>query len=229
MDEICDIAKKNGLVVVEDSAQSIGSTYKGVQSGAYGLAGCFSTHPLKNLNACGDGGFVTTNNLKLANDIKLMRSHGLVDRNRVENFGFVSRMDALQAAILTFRLGKLDDVILKRRINAESYISNLNIDEVVFPPETNDYFNTYHTFVVRVKDRDKLASWLLSKGVQTAIHYPIPIHLQPAAQKYGHRLGDFPAVECQAAEILSLPIHQYLKQDQIEYVIEAIINFYRQN
>lgn len=229
MDEICDIADKNGLVVIEDSAQSIGSTYKGRASGAYGLAGCFSTHPLKNLNACGDGGFITTNNIQLANEIKLMRNHGLIDRNKVEKFGFVSRMDALQAAILRYRLGKLDNVISRRRLNAERYISNLNVEGVVFPIETKEYFNTYHTFVVRAKNRDKLASWLLEKGIQTAIHYPIPIHLQPAAQKLGYYHGDFPAVERQAGEILSLPIHQYLKSDQIDYVIESISKFYRQN
>ena len=229
MDEVCDVADKNGLVVIEDSAQSIGSTYKGRASGAYGLAGCFSTHPLKNLNACGDGGFITTNNIQLANEIKLMRNHGLIDRNKVEKFGFVSRMDALQAAILRYRLGKLDNVISRRRLNAERYISSLDVEEVVFPIETKEYFNTYHTFVVRAKNRDKLASWLLEKGIQTAIHYPIPIHLQPAAQKLGYRHGDFPAVECQAGEILSLPIHQYLKSDQIDYVIESISKFYRQN
>lgn len=229
MDEICDIADKNGLVVIEDSAQSIGSTYKGRASGAYGLAGCFSTHPLKNLNACGDGGFITTNNIQLANEIKLMRNHGLIDRNKVEKFGFVSRMDALQAAILRYRLGKLDNVISRRRLNAERYISNLNVEGVVFPIETKEYFNTYHTFVVRAKNRDKLASWLLEKGIQTAIHYPIPIHLQPAAQKLGYYHGDFPAVERQAGEILSLPIHQYLKSDQIDCVIESISKFYRQN
>ena len=226
MDRIMEIAEKHNLAVLEDAAQSIGSLYKNRLSGSYGHIGCFSTHPLKNLNACGDGGFVVTNNEALAKKIRSMRNHGLVDRNTVEIFGYVSRMDALQAAILTYRLDRLASVIRRRRANTVLYRHFLDPAHVYVPEETEDYFNTFHTFVIQVDQRDELQSWLAENGIQTAIHYPIPIHLQPAAKKLGYKTGDFRMAEEQAGRILTLPVNQLLQPAQIRYISEAINAFY---
>ena len=166
--------------MIEDAAQSIGSLFNGVMSGAASDIGCFSAHPLKNLNACGDGGFAVTNDNAVAARIKSMRNHGLVDRNTVEEFGYVSRMDTIQAAILNYRIDHLDGVIAKRRSNAMLYRELL--DSSHMPDEGEEYFNTFHTFVIQVDQRDELAAYLSDRGIQTAIHYPVPIHLQSATK-----------------------------------------------
>ena len=225
MEELADIAKKEGLYIIEDAAQSMGSKYKGKLSGTLGHVGCFSAHPLKNLNACGDAGFLVTENQQVAENVRRMRNHGLVDRNIVETFGYVSRMDALQAAILSFRLTQLEGVIKKRRRNAEIYMNELDSSSLVLPKEPQDYFNSYHTFIIRTDLRDKLKDYLASNQVETAIHYPVPIHLQPAATKFGYRSGSFFETEKQASQILTLPIHQFLSEAQILFVCEKINEF----
>lgn len=226
MAEITRIAKKHNLMVVEDCAQSIGSKFDGKLSGAWGDVGCFSAHPLKNLNACGDGGFVTTNDNNLAEKIKLMRSHGLQDRNTVLSFGYVSRLDVIQAAILIYRLEKLEDVIRRRRENAADYINILKPKHIFWPAQNKRYFDTFHTFVIQVDRREELITYLGQKGVQTAIHYPVPIHLQPAAKNLGYSRGDFPITEKQSERILTLPINQFLKTAQISYISEQINSFF---
>ena len=226
MDEINKIAHSYNLFVIEDAAQSIGSSFNGKMSGSTGHIGCFSTHPLKNLNACGDGGFITTNDEVLADKVRSIRNHGLVDRNTVETFGYVSRMDAIQAAILTFRLSMLQNVIERRTKNAEAYTKLLNPECVFIPRNGPLEVNTFHTFVVQVKQRDELAKFLHSEFVETAIHYPVPIHLQPASKKFGYKLGDFKVTEKQATQILTLPIHQFLIKEQISRVCHLINRFF---
>lgn len=226
MDRIQAIAASHGLVVIEDAAQSIGSKYKSRLSGAFGDVGCFSTHPLKNLNACGDGGFIVTDEAEIHLEISRLRNHGLVDRNTVEQFGYVSRMDALQAAILSYRIDKLDQVIGKRRENAQLYKGLLDTDHIYFPSDAEQYFDSYHTFVIQCADRDALSKYLESEGVQTAIHYPIPIHLQPASRNLPYHHGDFPVTERQAGRIITLPINQFLEREQIEFVANRVNNFF---
>ena len=222
MDAINDIAARRSLYVIEDAAQSIGSMWRGKSSGSLGTLGCFSAHPLKNLNACGDAGFITTDVEDVVSRIRRIRNHGMVERNNVEEFGMVSRMDSLQAAILKFRLSRLSKVIARRRDNAEIYQRLLNPQRVFLPLETENEFNTYHTFVVQVDKRDEMRRDLLARGIETAVHYPIPIHLQPAGQKLGYKNGDFPETERQANRILTLPVKQYLAESQICYVAEIV-------
>ena len=226
MTEIMAIASEFAIPVIEDAAQSIGSRNNGFPSGSLGAVGCFSAHPLKNLNACGDSGFLVSNNEKLVSGIKQFRNHGMSERNTVQRFGLVSRMDSLQAAILNFRLSKLDTVINKRRKNADLYRKNLSQKYVDLPHDSDTDFNTYHTFVIQCEKRDQLAEYLKVNGIQTAIHYPIPIHLQPAALQLGYRKGDFPAVECQSGRILTLPIHQYLSADDIMRISTTVNEFF---
>ena len=225
MDLIMPIARRYSLMVIEDSAQAIGSRYHGRLSGTFGDIGCFSAHPLKNLNAAGDSGFILTNHDAYADTIRLLRNHGLADRNTVTRFGHVSRMDTLQAAILRYRLKRLDWIIERRRANADEYRKHLDPAHVFVPPEQNHEFNTHHTYVVQVDHRDALQKRLGERGIGTAIHYPIPIHLQPAAASLEHKLGDFPVCERQAQRSLSLPIHPGLKSGDIPHIAAAINDF----
>jgi dTDP-4-amino-4,6-dideoxygalactose transaminase len=228
MDKISEISKRYKIPVVEDCAQSILSKYKNKMSGAWGEVGCFSAHPLKNLNAIGDGGYLTTNNRRIYDQIKSLRTHGMQEsRDNVKNFGYVSRMDNLQAAVLNFRLKNLQKVVDIRRRNVELYLNNLNLDKVYFPSEKKNEFNTYHTFVVQVKNRNKLKAYLKSKGVNTAIHYPVPIHLQTASKFLNYKKGSFPKTEEQSKKILTLPINQYLKKNEIIYICKLINNFFK--
>ena len=224
MDMILKIAKKYNLKIIEDAAQAIGSKFNNRFSGTFGDIGCFSAHPLKNLNAIGDSGYLITNNKNYYEKIKDLSNHGMTVRDRVKNFGYVSRMDNLQAAILNFKLKKLNNVIIKRRNNFQIYRQNLS-KKVFFPVENKNEFNSYHTFVVQVENRDKLRKYLLANKIITSIHYPVPIHLQPAAKKLGYKKGDFPETEKQSKKILTLPIHQDLKKSDILRVCKIINKF----
>ncbi len=229
MESITKVAEQHGLYVVEDAAQAIGSRYREKPSGSLGTMGCFSTHPLKNLNACGDGGFLTTNDKNIADRVRLMGNHGMVDRETITSFGRVSRMDALQAAVLCFRLERLFDVIEKRRRNAKRYLVGLNSEKILVPKEAKNEFHTYHTFVIQVERRDLLRKFLGSRGISTAIHYPVPIHLQPASAYLGYGKGDFPVAENQADQIVTLPINQYMTDQQVDYVANAVNQYFEKD
>lgn len=226
MDPIMAVAKKHGIAVIEDAAQSMGATYRGRKSGAIGHVGCFSTHPLKNLNACGDGGFITTDDAEIAERSRRLQNHGMVDRNTAVEWGYVSRMDCIQAAILRVRLRHLPEVIEKRLKNANLYRQFLD-QKHVFIPDCQPYEgNTFCSFVVQLDRRDALIAHLRANGIGSSIHYPIPIHLMPAAKPLGRRKGDFPMVERQADRIITLPVHQFLSADQIRKVSDCINGFY---
>lgn len=227
MDAINEIAKRHGLFVIEDSAQAFGAKYAGVMCGALGDVGCFSAHPLKIFNAAGDAGFITTNNTDLFNKIKLMRNHGLIDRTTAVEWGYVSRMNALQAELLRMRLAEeFSENLNARQINASLYKNLLNSKFVFIPPVSAKAFHTYMCLVIQVPRRDELQKHLLDLGVKVAIHYPVPIHMQPVAQYLGYKEGDFPMTEKQAKSIMTIPVHQYLKRHEIEYVANAINDFY---
>lgn len=226
MDPITDIAKKHGLKIIEDAAQSMGSEYKGRKSGTFGDVGCFSCHPLKNMNACGDGGLITTDDPEVRERAMRLRNHGLVDRNTALEFGYVSRMDNLQAAILRLRLRHLPDVIGRRRRNVEQYRREVDPEHIFIPPCLNHEFNTFVLFVAQLDRRDELQKFLSERGIATGVHYPIPIHLQPAANALGYGKGDFPSVERQADRIISLPHNQNLSESQVSYVCDQINAFY---
>jgi len=226
MKEIIRISKKYGIPIIEDAAQSINSKYYGKKAGSFGDIGCFSAHPLKNLNAYGDSGFLTTNNYLFYKKALEMRNHGLVDRNLVKKFGFLSRMDVLQAAILNYRIKNVDKTIEKRRNNAKFYFKYLDRKNYILIDEKKYQYNTYHTFVIQTQERDKLIKFLKKKGIGTAIHYPIPIHLQPASKYLGYKKGDFPVTEQQAKTILTLPIHQNLSKKDLELIVNQLNKFY---
>jgi dTDP-4-amino-4,6-dideoxygalactose transaminase len=227
MPAIREIADRHGLKIVEDAAQSIGSTLLDRPSGAWGDAAAFSLHPLKNLNAAGDAGFLSTPHADVAERVKRLGHHGQSDRNTVIEWGINSRLDTLQAAFLLLRLDRLDHVIARRRANAALYRRLLDTKHVFSPPCRQEEFNSFHTFVVQVDRRDALREHLHASGIGSTIHYPIPIHLQPAAAKLGCKPGDLPVTETQAQRILSLPIHQFLTEAEIERVADTVNGFFR--
>lgn len=227
MSAIIKIAKKYNLKVIEDAAQSFGSKYKNKHAGTFGDIGCFSLHPLKNLNGIGDGGLVITNNKKYYERIKKLRNHGLRDRNHVDEFGYVSRYDSLKASIVMDRLNNLKFMINKRRQNATIYKKLISNPNVFIPDETKSEFNTYHTFVIQVKKRSELIKYLKKNGISTAIHYPIPIHLQKAFTKKDNKKLNLPNTISQSKEILSLPINQFVTNKELIYISQKINNFYK--
>ena len=229
MDKITKICSDYNIDIIEDAAQAIGAKYKGHRVGSLGTIGCFSLHPLKNLAVYGDGGFLTTNSTQLYERIKLLRNHGLSDRNTCEEWGVNSRLDTLQAAIALYKLPKLEELNLKFREIAKTYWEGLN-NIVEAPTDKRGEYGVYHNYVIQVdeKDRDKLMEYLLFEhGVQTAIHYPKLIHTQPAAKNLGYRKsGDFPNAERLVKRMISLPIYPELSNTKIRLVINGINSYF---
>ena len=228
MGPVLNIAKIHNLVVIEDAAQAAGAKYKGNMAGSMGRVGCFSLHPLKNLNSAGDGGIIVTNDDHLAEQLCLLRNHGLKSRNEVLFWGYNSRLDSLQAAILNCRLTGLSQVIEQRRQFAKIYRSKL--DRWVYCPEDRpDCYDVYHLFVIQTPQRNALKNYLEAEGIQTEIHYPVPIYLQPCAKYLGYKPGDFPVVEAQCQQILSLPMHNGLLKAEVEWVANTIVGFFQKH
>ncbi len=225
MNEILDIAKERNIKVIEDAAQAIGTKYHQKKAGALADAGCFSFHPLKTLNACGDAGGITTNDEELYIKILKLRNIGLKNRNEIDIWGYNSRLDSIQAAILNVKLEYLEQWIEKRRCNAHYYIKNLDPNFIKVPTEAEYERHSFHIFIIQTKKRDELAKYLLEHGIETKIHYPIPIHLQKVISSYGCFEGTLPKTEAISKNILTLPIHQDLKKDEIKYIAQIINNF----
>ena len=226
MDEINGIAERYGLKVVEDAAQAIGANYRGRRVGSLGIAAGFSLHPLKNLSVYGDGGLITTNDSTLDAKLRLLRNHGLRNRDECEIWGYNSRLDTLQAAFAEIKLAKLDVWNHRCREIASSYRDELSA-YVQVPVDQPWEECVYHNFVIRTGQRDELMAYLKEKGVETRIHYPIPIHLQDAASDLGYRQGDFPNAELYALTMISLPIYPELTDNEVRYIIEATKTFFR--
>jgi dTDP-4-amino-4,6-dideoxygalactose transaminase len=218
MDPILAIAEKNGIPVVEDACQSHGSDYQGRRCGSMGQIGCFSFYPGKNLGAYGEGGAAVTNDAALATRIRLLRAWGEETRYEHKYRGFNYRMDGIQGAVLGVKLKHLESWTEARRARAATYARALQDTGVVVPVERPGVRHVYHVYVVRTPDRDGLRARLTEAGVQTGVHYPIPVHLQPAYRDLGYSVGDFPVSERAAREVLSLPIYPELTEEQIETI-----------
>jgi len=226
MGAIMDIADRHNLMVVEDSAQTMGSYYKGRHGGTFGQANGISCHPLKNLNAIGDGGFLLTDDDKVAEKVRLYRNHGLESRDNCVLFGVNSRLDVLNAEVLSFRLDRLKSVIERRRANVNLYREMITAEQVFIPPCQPHEENSFVMFLTQCDDREGLQAHLTEKGVQSLVYYGTPLHLHPAAAKLGFGRGDLPKAEAQCDRVLALPHHQNLSKDQISYVAETVNAFY---
>jgi dTDP-4-amino-4,6-dideoxygalactose transaminase len=218
MDPILAIAQQHGIPVIEDACQSHGSEYHGRRCGSMGQIGCFSFYPGKNLGAYGEGGAVVTNDPEVATRIRLLRAWGEETRYEHKYRGFNYRMDGIQGAVLGVKLKHLEAWTEARRTHAKTYAHALADSNVIPPVERNRTRHVYHVYVVRAQERDALRARLTDAGVQTGVHYPIPVHLQPAYRDLGYSAGDFPVSERAASEVLSLPIYPELTEAQIHTI-----------
>jgi dTDP-4-amino-4,6-dideoxygalactose transaminase len=225
MEPVLEIAGEKGLVVIEDACQAHGARYNGKRVGSLGHAAAFSFYPGKNLGAYGDGGLVVTNDEQTADSLRMLRNYGQRQKYHHLLQGFNRRLDTLQAAVLRVKLPYLDGWNSARRRHAAQYNELLESAGVGLPFEPGYSESVYHLYVIRVADRDGLAAHLKERGVSAGIHYPVPIHLQPAYSELGYSAGSFPVSEQAAHEILSLPMYAELTEGQIEHVAEAVREF----
>ncbi len=226
LDDLQQICARKNAALIEDAAQAHGARYRGQRIGSFGKLACFSFYPGKNLGAYGDGGLITTNNPALTERLCCLRNHGRTTKYEHSEVGFNYRMDALQGTVLKFKLTFLDEWNENRRYWAGRYRERLSGAPLRVPPLLAHTEPVYHLFTVRCSERDRLAAFLADCGIETGVHYPVPLHLQPAFRHLGHHEGDFPVAEAIARETISLPIFPELTEQQFEHVCESIDEFY---
>jgi dTDP-4-amino-4,6-dideoxygalactose transaminase len=222
MDPIRAVAARHGLAVIEDAAQAHGARYRGLRAGIVGDFGCFSFYPTKNLGAAGEGGIVVTDDERGAEQIRALRNWG--ERAKYEHAvrAFNMRMDALQAAVLRVKLRHLDEWTNRRRRIAQRYDEALDGIGLQLPREMEYARHVYHLYTVRARERDGLQKLLAADGIATGVHYPIPIHLQPAWADLGYAAGAFPEAERAAGDVLSLPLYPEMTDEQVETVVSSV-------
>ena len=228
LDKIKTIAKKYNLKIIQDTSQAIDSRFKNKQSIYFGDICTYSMHPLKNLNIWGDGGFIATNNKRIADKLYLLRNHGLISRNKSKIFGYNSRLDTIQAVVANYKLkNKLNTITKKRIKNAHLFDKLFKINPIVKIMKRFSHLKeVFHVYHINVKKRDQLQQYLIKNNVDAKVHYPIPIHLQSAAEYLKYKRGDFPTAEKMANTTLSLPVHEFIKENDIKYVVNLINKFY---
>lgn len=228
MDKILSLAKKYKLHVIEDAAQAHGALYKRKRVGSFGILGAFSFYPAKNLGAYGDAGAITTNYSKLAHRLKGLREYGENSRYYYGELGYNSRLDQLQAAILTIKLKHLERWNAKRKKLANYYTKKIKeeISQVTPPFVGENVTHVYYAYVIKAPRRDQLAKYLKHRGIQTVVYYPTPLHLQKSLSNLGYKRSDFPTAESLAKQILSLPLYPQLTHEQQDYIIQSIKEFY---
>tara|TARA_B110000008_G_scaffold48979_1_gene47792 strand:- start:13693 stop:14790 length:1098 start_codon:yes stop_codon:yes gene_type:complete len=226
MDKILKIARKHNLKIIEDAAQAVGAKYKNKNIGNWGDTSCFSMHPIKNLGLLGDGGFICTNSMSIQKKLLLLRNHGHKNRDEIIAVGFNSRLDTFQASVGLIFLNELKS--WTERINqiADQYRSRI-VGPLIHPVIKKDSYAVYQNYIIMVNERDELMKFLLDKGVETKVHYPIPIHKQEAYKDLDKSKQNLPETERQVTQILSLPIYPELTDEQVELTIVMINEFYK--
>ncbi len=227
MPKLMEIAERHGLPVVEDACQGILAAIDGKRAGTWGVAGGFSLHPLKNLNVWGDGGVIVTDDDEVAAKLRLLRNHGLKNRDEIEILGYNSRLDTLQAIVGNWLIGQTHDITQKRIDNAAVYDAAFaEIPEIRIPPRRDNVKRVFHLYIVFAENRDELMAHCLDRGVEAKVHYPIPLYAQEGLAHLGYKAGDFPVSDRHAGSIITFPTDQHLAADQIGYVIDTVREFY---
>jgi len=227
MRKISKIADQYNLPVVEDACQSILGSIDGKNAGTWGHAGAFSLHPLKNINVWSDGGVIVTDDFELDKKLRLMRNHGLADRDSVTLMGYNSRLDTIQAVVGNWILSQAKSISDRRIANANYLDKGLEkINQITIPLRPDGFRLVYHLYIVFAKDRDGLLQYCVDKGIEAKIHYPIPIYRQPALKQLGYKEGDFLVTDVHTTKIITFPCDQHLEQSQLDYIIETVTDYY---
>ncbi len=227
MPKLKKIAQKYKLPIVEDACQSILASINKKNSGTWSDFGAFSLHPLKNINVWSDGGIIVTNSKKYYEHLKLLRNHGLVDRDNVKICGYNSRLDTLQAVVGNWLIPDAKKIANKRIKNANFYDENFSkIKEISIPPRLKNFKIVYHLYIVFAEKRNELLKYCLKKGIEAKIHYPIPMYRQKALKFLKHKKGDFPVSDRHAKSIISFPCDQHLSDKEMQYIVDCVKKFY---
>lgn len=230
MPQIMEIADRHGLPVIEDACQSMLSELNGRQSGSWGIASGYSMHPLKLLNVWGDAGMVTTNDDEMARKLRLLRNHGLRNRDEIEILGYNTRLDTVQAVVGKWIVRQARDIARSRAEKAAFYDRGFEgIPEVRIPPRRENVRHTYLLYILFVERRDELLKYCLDHGIEAKIHYPIPLYQQEGLSHFGYRPGDFPVTDRHAEQMISFPVDQHLTDEEQSYVIHTVKRFYGSN
>ena len=225
--KLLPIAEKHGLPVVEDACQSILGAIDGKKAGTWGKSGAFSLHPLKNLNVWSDGGVIVTNDDTLVDKLRLLRNHGMVDRDTIGILGCNSRLDTIQAIVGNWLIPQTEEIAQKRIENAAYYDTHLGrLQKITIPPRRTDYRIVYHLYIVFAEHRDELLEYCLGQGIEAKVHYPVPIYRQPALSHLHHEEGDFPVTDAHTHKIITFPCDQHISRKEMDYVIQTVIDFY---
>lgn len=228
MAAILAIARRHGIAVVEDACPATGAAFDGRPAGSMGDAAAFSMHPLKPLHVWGDGGAVVTSDERIGEWLRLYRNHGMTNRDEIAIWGVNQRLQTVQAVVANHVLDRVGAWVDHRiEIAARMDRGLAGLPSLTIPPRPANRRNAYQLYIVRVEHRDALLKHLIGAGVEAKVHYPIPLHLQPAARDLGYRRGDFPVAEAQAADIVTLPGHQFLTNDEVDFMIQCVRDFYR--
>ncbi len=228
MPRVMEIAKKHKLPVIEDSCQGIGAAIAGRNCGSWGLMAGFSLHPLKNINVWGDGGVITTDSKEMRDKLHLLRNHGMSNRDEYAFYAYNSRLDSLQAVVGNHLIKDFRSITDTRIANAKTLdkaLSKLK-GKVTLPPRSADEVHVYHLYQFHATRRDELLKFLQARGIEAKVHYPTPLHLQPASRPLGYKKGDFPMAEADAAATITLPVHQHLTKQEMDHMIACIEEFY---
>jgi len=225
MEEVMTIAEKHKLFVVEDCAQAHGATINGRHIGTFGTINCFSFFPTKNLGAFGDAGAIVTDNEGFSRKVQLLRNYGSVRKYDHEIEGVNSRLDEIQAALLSVKLKHIKELEEERRRVAEKYLNEITNPLIELPKVKEGFTHVWHLFVVQCLERDALQEYLADVGVGTQIHYPVPPHLSGAYKRFGYKRSDFPITEAYAQTILSLPLYNGITEEETDYVVDRINQF----
>jgi dTDP-3-amino-2,3,6-trideoxy-4-keto-D-glucose/dTDP-3-amino-3,4,6-trideoxy-alpha-D-glucose/dTDP-2,6-dideoxy-D-kanosamine transaminase len=228
MPELLSVVGSRGVPVIEDACQAVKSAFAGRPAGSWGITGTFSFHPLKFLNIWGDGGAITTNDDSMAERLRLLRNHGLQSRDVVVLLGVNSRLDTIQALVAAYVLDQVNWIVETRQKNAAFYDSAFaTIAQICVPPRDRRVSHSYVTYQLLVERRDELLRHCHCQGIECKVHYPIPLYCQPGLRHLGYKPGDFPVTDRHTRTTITLPVHQYLTPEQLEFVADTIVRFYR--